>query len=69
MKVQCHYKDCLRDFDVPDDCQSKIFYCSIECACYDGTYSVTKGWLDEKVSDAVQEKLDRKDKFVEDLGI
>lgn len=20
-------------------------YCSIECACYDGTLSVTKGWI------------------------
>lgn len=20
-------------------------YCSIECACYDGAFSVTKGWL------------------------
>jgi len=28
--------------DYPDD---KPIYCSITCACYDGAYSVTKGWL------------------------
>jgi hypothetical protein len=27
---------------------AKRWYCSIECACYAGAYSVTKGWLPER---------------------
>lgn len=36
---KCKEKDCNRQID--DD----LIYCSFECACYDGTFSVTKGWL------------------------
>lgn len=38
-----------------EDCQkiveSSYLYCSIECACYDGTYSVTKGIIDQQKID------------------
>ena len=33
------------------DCKDRLnqhngyIYCSIECACYDGTFSVRKGWI------------------------
>ena len=40
----CHQSDrgCKRE-----GCDTKCeeLYCSIECACYDGAFSVTKGWL------------------------
>jgi len=35
----CKTKDCDRKVTPPER------YCSIECACYDGAFSVTKGWL------------------------
>jgi hypothetical protein len=31
-------------FEVPDD-HVGAHYCSIECACYDGAYNVSKGWV------------------------
>ena len=42
---------------------NKIFYnpeyqfCSIECACYAGYFSVTKGWLkDPKTGEPIEKK-------------
>jgi hypothetical protein len=35
----CKAKDCNRKID------DEYIYCSYECACYDGSFSVTKGWL------------------------
>jgi hypothetical protein len=62
MKRPCSYSDCgsrrvhherpdiprgTQMIEVPDDHPAdKPFYCSIECACYDGAFSVTKGWLE-----------------------
>ncbi len=34
---KCKTKDCERMVDEP------YIYCSIECACYDGAFSTTKG--------------------------
>ena len=38
-KHKCKTKDCKKMIEEP------YIYCSIECACYDGKYSVTKGHL------------------------
>jgi len=43
----------IEDTCMGPDCKVKMYrpvgakrwYCSIECACYAGAYSVTKGWL------------------------
>ena len=42
-KVKCYCKDCNRVIEVPKD--KRIAFCSIECACYAGYFSVSKGWL------------------------
>ena len=43
------YNKCLEK-----DCKNKVekpyLYCSIECACYDGCYSVTKGWIKHPIT-------------------
>lgn len=31
--------------EVGDDFAGERQYCSLECAIYDGAYSVTKGWI------------------------
>ena len=41
--MKCKAKDCNREVE-------DYVYCSIECACYDGKFSVTKGWIDEEVT-------------------
>jgi len=38
---KCKAEDCEREVTPPER------YCSIECACYCGDFSVTKGWLHE----------------------
>ena len=38
--MKCEYKECDRD-------AGEYRFCSIECACYSGKFSVTKGWLDD----------------------
>ena len=40
--MKCKAKDCNREVG------EKELYCSIECACYDGSLSVTKGWIRSK---------------------
>lgn len=39
--MKCKAKDCDRD-------AGEYLYCSITCACYDGAFSVNKGWLKSK---------------------
>jgi hypothetical protein len=39
-KVKCSTKDCNRIIEAPIN--AKKFYCSIECACYDGAMSVNR---------------------------
>jgi len=41
---KCRYKNCNRTWEIKPG-EEEYLYCSIECACYDGTFSVTKGWL------------------------
>lgn len=41
--IKCFCKDCDQNIEVP--CDVKIAFCSIECACYAGYFSVTKGWI------------------------
>lgn len=36
---KCFTTDCNRQVE------DQYLYCSIECACYDGAYSVKTGWL------------------------
>ena len=38
--VKCSAKDCNRIIEAP--IKAKRFYCSIECACYDGAYRIKK---------------------------
>lgn len=63
-KRLCDYKDCgsrrvhyerpdiqrgTQTIEVPDDFpDEKKAFCSIECACYAGYYSVTKGWINKE---------------------
>lgn len=44
-KVKCSAKDCNRIIEAPDE--AKKFYCSYECACYDGAYNVNTGWVEK----------------------
>ena len=41
--IKCHAKDCNQTISVP--CHIDKGWCSIECAVYDGYYSVRKGWI------------------------
>jgi hypothetical protein len=41
---KCKEKDCERTWEISSE-DDPIAYCSIECACYDGTFSVSKGWI------------------------
>jgi len=43
---KCRYVNCNRTWEIKSD-DDPYIYCSIECACYDGAFSVTKGWLIE----------------------
>lgn len=38
---KCKAKDCKRKVEEP------YLWCSIECACYSGVYSVREGWDSE----------------------
>ena len=40
---KCKAKDCDRMMNILSDDDPTI-YCSIECACYDGTYDIRTGW-------------------------
>ena len=41
-KQKCKAKDCNRMIE------TDYKFCSIECACYAGEFSVTKGWLNKE---------------------
>jgi len=43
MLVKCVGPNCGKVFEAPEGSSSECF-CSIECACYAGRFSVTKGW-------------------------
>jgi hypothetical protein len=47
MQVKCVGPGCQQVFEAPEGSPSECF-CSIECACYAGRFSVTKGWLPKK---------------------
>lgn len=44
-KRKCKTEGCTRLVEPP------YLYCSIECACYDGAYSVKTGWLRDPSKD------------------
>ena len=44
-KAQNRCLVCGRDCKDHINQHSGYVYCSIECACYDGTFSVLKGWM------------------------
>ena len=41
---KCRTKDCNATWEIKSE-EDHAIYCSIECACYDGAFSVKKGWL------------------------
>jgi len=42
----CQGPNCNREMEHPE--KSERWFCSIECACYAGAFSVKDGWLDPK---------------------
>lgn len=48
MKVNCSGPNCQRRFEAPEG--HSEYFCSIECACYAGRFSVTKGWLPDSTN-------------------
>ena len=40
--IQDRCQECGREMDRPEN--FKAHYCSFECACYAGRFSVSKGW-------------------------
>ena len=48
MQVKCAGPDCNVVFEAPEGDPSVCFFCSIECACYAGRFSVREGWLPKK---------------------
>jgi len=36
---------CNRKTEKPDDHIGDIFFCSIECACFSGRFSIREGWI------------------------
>lgn len=48
MGRKCDGPNCKRDLGEEAESYRHAF-CSIECACYSGAFSVTKGWIDGKL--------------------
>lgn len=44
-KYKCKCDDCSVIIEEP------FIYCSVECACYDGAYSITKGTINQQKID------------------
>ncbi len=61
MLVKCNQEDCNRQFEAPEG--QKHCFCSIECACYSGWYSIKTGWRTEEEHDA---ELARREKEFEE---
>ena len=61
MLVNCCGPNCKCTVDAPEG--HEFYFCSFECACYAGHFSVTKGWLNPpKVwSEELGEWVDKKD--------
>lgn len=52
-KIKCAYKDCKHSSTLEVEEHVKFQYCSIECACYDGAFSVKTGWNAERVKQKI----------------